>query len=596
MEDIPIRSNVISSSIQSFEQLLQAKLNQQQPCSRPSTANHHVLQPIQYNLLNELNDTTANNIDETSLCEFAELEAQLQAELNDDNSPQPTNGNLFSQIVSEYESTFNEGIGQYDEPQDITPNEVDVVPNLSTIIEEDHYEHNDVTINDLYDEHKHNDAPTSIDTTDAVIIPSNLVQKYFMSQNDGNSNTRKAHSRSNSQHNTASQPPPATPQSMDVPLQYNTDMIDQMKLLESEILKYKNEQNKLKQIQHEEQTELNYIRNECNAAKQRLHTERLQFDEYKTNELKRIKKLSVDIMSKQRKLTQQPERSERKQVDSMKLQINALTDELQSTNDKYKIKVTALKKSIDLLTNENMLLKQELNQLQKQQYIPSSSTTANTSHVLQPPKTAPHSNITPNKSMNTNNTTRRTSHSTVSSKNGWTTSPPKSIDKLTIHDSTSHNNTINNKLQHSTSHQSLHNNHNSTNTVSSAGKLIQSIEHSGGKHEKVYSDGTRIIEFPNGTNKHIYSSGEVLVEFINGDTKRIYSNGNILYYYSTVNTTHLTEKSGIQYYRFDNGQIEKHDMNNEKWIYYTDMTVKHILSDGQEEIRPIRSQSEIPQF
>ena len=52
-------------------------------------------------------------------------------------------------------------------------------------------------------------------------------------------------------------------------------------------------------------------------------------------------------------------------------------------------------------------------------------------------------------------------------------------------------------------------------------QLLNEVTHAGGKYERFYNDGSRVIAFRNGTLKRIFPNNYVVVNFPNGDTKQV---------------------------------------------------------------------------
>uniref|UniRef100_A0A8C0GZ10 Centromere protein J C-terminal domain-containing protein n=1 Tax=Chelonoidis abingdonii TaxID=106734 RepID=A0A8C0GZ10_CHEAB len=104
------------------------------------------------------------------------------------------------------------------------------------------------------------------------------------------------------------------------------------------------------------------------------------------------------------------------------------------------------------------------------------------------------------------------------------------------------------------------------------------------KVEEVLTDGRRIITFRNGTKKEISADKRMtVVTFFNGDVKKIMPDQRVIYYYADAETTHTTYPNGLEVLQFPNNQIEKHHPDGTKEIVFPDQTVKRFYDGGLEE-------------
>jgi hypothetical protein len=117
------------------------------------------------------------------------------------------------------------------------------------------------------------------------------------------------------------------------------------------------------------------------------------------------------------------------------------------------------------------------------------------------------------------------------------------------------------------------------------------VKHDDGRIEKYLVDGSIQTQFPNGTIKETNPAKDnTYVQFYNGDYKHVdHSNHIETYYYAQTNVTQIKYESGcdagLQIFKFPNGQIEKHHLDNTKEILFPDKTVKYIYTNGTEETR-----------
>ncbi|KAJ8407110.1 hypothetical protein AAFF_G00287860 [Aldrovandia affinis] len=110
------------------------------------------------------------------------------------------------------------------------------------------------------------------------------------------------------------------------------------------------------------------------------------------------------------------------------------------------------------------------------------------------------------------------------------------------------------------------------------------ITHPDGKVERVLRCGGRLIVFPNGTRKEVSSDGRsVKVTFFNGDVKQVMEDQRVIYYYAEAQTTHTTYPDGMEVLHFPNSQIEKHFPDGRKEITFPDRSVKNLGPNGEEE-------------
>jgi len=117
--------------------------------------------------------------------------------------------------------------------------------------------------------------------------------------------------------------------------------------------------------------------------------------------------------------------------------------------------------------------------------------------------------------------------------------------------------------------------------------VLRESAHPGGKLERFLSDGSRLILFKNATSKRIFSDGLCVVSFPNGDKKHTESDGRVLYFYAAADTLHTTYPDGTQLYEFrtgqQGGQVEQHQLDGKKIIWFADGTVKSVDAQGGEE-------------
>lgn len=109
----------------------------------------------------------------------------------------------------------------------------------------------------------------------------------------------------------------------------------------------------------------------------------------------------------------------------------------------------------------------------------------------------------------------------------------------------------------------------------------------GGKVERTYSDGTRVITFRNGTEKECAPGGVVTVWFNNGDVKQTWSlpgggPGALplaveSYLYADSHVVHSSYADGLQAYEFPTGQLELHRVDG--WV-------EVVFPDGTRALRP----------
>ncbi|XP_010290077.1 PREDICTED: centromere protein J-like [Phaethon lepturus] len=102
--------------------------------------------------------------------------------------------------------------------------------------------------------------------------------------------------------------------------------------------------------------------------------------------------------------------------------------------------------------------------------------------------------------------------------------------------------------------------------------------------EEVLTDGRQIITFPNGTKKEISADKRMTtISFFNGDVKKIMPDQRVIYYYADAQTTHIAYPDGLEVLQFPNNQIEKHYPDGTQEIVFPDHTVKCLYSDGFKE-------------
>lgn len=404
---------------------------------------------------------------------------------------------------------------------------------------------------------------------------------------------------------------------------------EKMKRLDTEIGHHYQETVKLKALRRQQQEELTHLRHENSAAKQRLAEQQMEFERYKEEQQRLLKKERRELDLQKRQLLKVPDRKERDTVDLLQEQIKQLKEEKSQRENKHRLTVDRMKKIMATLEADKNELSEQLRateaqrlQLWKDMEDRLDSRAVGATAAAGGSK---EQRISGQSRGGGNNSSKQV----VTTMEASSTNMP--IDASISHPAMTASSSS--KAKHSSSpgrsSRAGHAAHasdifvreediidevlegggsldarkpgvesrkggggrddRSTSSSQSSGSALSSVvvkelTHSGGRTETVFADGTRRIVFPNSTAKLILPDGSNRIDFPNGDKKETFPDGRVVYYYAAAETTHTAHKNGTQEYVFRiNGidqQSEIHFPDGRKEIVFADQTRKYLQPNG----------------
>ena len=418
----------------------------------------------------------------------------------------------------------------------------------------------------------------------------------------------------------------------------------QIKQLNTEIVKFKGERQKIFKLKNEYERLHSKLQDDISN----LELKKKEFEIYKENEMKKIQKdkknlaqeiKSLNNLKQQNQTLTLASKKDKEQIENLKNQISKIQNDYKLKENNNKMMIDKLKKEIEDLKREhnnhydighvninsglpsNQVRGRSTTQYQK---IPKSKTSNkfgqnNISHnKKEEEEDIKDSNDITEKSKHTkpyikNNTATPTTFSKQSNQKNiqkfksssiGPTSPQNSKPKPRPKISTNSSNT-NYNIKQITSPISqpkqspinfdfssnenydfvLPDKYANTNPKNNEAQytLIKSVTTNEGKQINLYTNNKREVIFPSGVRKEIYNDGYQIVYFTNGDLKQIFPDSKSVYYFNEAKTVQTTFPDGLQVFKFNNGQIEKHYPDGTKQISFPDGSLRYILNDGFEE-------------
>ena len=418
----------------------------------------------------------------------------------------------------------------------------------------------------------------------------------------------------------------------------------QIKQLNTEIVKFKGERQKIFKLKNEYERLHSKLQDDISN----LELKKKEFEIYKENEMKKIQKdkknlaqeiKSLNNLKQQNQTLTLASKKDKEQIENLKNQIAKIQNDYKLKENNNKIMIDKLKKEIEDLKREhnnhydighvnvnsglpsNQVRGRSTTQYQK---IPKSKTSNkfgqnNISHnKKEEEEDIKDSNDITEKSKHTkpyikNNTATPTTFSKQTNQKNiqkfksssiGPTSPQSSKPKPRPKISTNSSNT-NYNIKKITSPLSqpkqspinfdfssnenydfvLPDKYANTNPKNNEAQytLLKSVTTNEGKQINLYTNNKREVIFPSGVRKEIYNDGYQIVYFTNGDLKQIFPDSKSVYYFNEAKTVQTTFPDGLQVFKFNNGQIEKHYPDGTKQISFPDGSLRYILNDGFEE-------------
>ncbi|XP_036427397.1 centromere protein J isoform X2 [Colossoma macropomum] len=379
--------------------------------------------------------------------------------------------------------------------------------------------------------------------------------------------------------------------------------------LETEIERFKTENAVLSRLRQENEGIRENLRKERAEFQQKMADELAKWEEFKREENRKLQRDKKLFEKHAAAVRARPDKQERDEIQSLKLQLNTLQEDLRKREARWTSTHHRLRQQIDTLSAENTTLRDQVRMMEKLRL--TSWKNAEGVHEREKERGRP----AVSSSSTTAQTRTRSKSPSCSIKSSSTNNRMESPElqnppKAAVSSSSARSAACNSKLQTMQSHKepcpvadlfpisdgqivpegrSHDSNAESSSEVDSPGAEQSQMEqeeitHMDGKIEKVLPDGGRLIVFPNGTRKELSADGlSIKVTFFNGDIKHIMPDQRVIYYYAGAQTTHTTYPDGMEVLQFPNNQIEKHFPDGRKEITFPDQTVKNLYPDGREE-------------
>eukprot|EP00794_Sanderia_malayensis_P014387 gene14387-15884_t len=398
---------------------------------------------------------------------------------------------------------------------------------------------------------------------------SNLMKHLFPNLKEKTVPREIENEKKNEQRNVIENTRPPTFDSQ-LPGQNSSDVMKtKLSELESEISKFKQENNNLEKLKIEREKELSKLRTEVERFQKQRSDELERIEKFKDEEARKIKRERKLFEKYQKEARTIPNKKDRDEIEALKQQLEELQDEVKRRETRWNGSAARFRKRIEDLENENHQLKENLKIVEKerlQRWSEQKNNTPEDNGEVKRVEHNPRLDVVPEE--------HPPSPSCVSS----VYFRSNSISLLTLKTRKDSNSVAPPTQRLSVTPEK---------PVASQEKqdLINTqTRYSDGKVERILSNGSREITFPNGTIKTIDPTNQnVVVSFFNGDMKQILADERVVYYYAESKTTHTTCKDGLEMFEFSNGQVEKHYPNGRKEIIYPDKTVKCIFVNGAEE-------------
>ncbi|XP_061774231.1 centromere protein J isoform X2 [Nerophis ophidion] len=381
--------------------------------------------------------------------------------------------------------------------------------------------------------------------------------------------------------------------------------------LEIEMECFKKNNEVLARLRQEMEKTREKMRKESEAWEQQKAEQQADFERYKKDEVRRLQRERKVFDTHASALRAAPGRKEREEIQRLKEQLSGLQEEQRKKESRWSSAHARLRQQIDLLTQENLALKNQVCVLEKlrvsalkkkhvgaerstKDALPSSikgvtfASPLDSRRSISPPHCSTAA-ATRGSSKDNNHTAplnkrvKSSLRAAAESPSSSTSSPSSSSSSLSS--SSPSNKKYDPELSQSCSPQRDVTSSEEEEEEEEEEECAQDIvTHLDGKVEKVLASGDRVILFPNGTRKEISSDGvTVKVAFFNGDTKEVTADQRVMYYYADTQTTHITYPDGTEVLHFPNRQTERHFPDGRKEITFADQTVKNLFPDGSEE-------------
>ncbi|KAH9489862.1 hypothetical protein Btru_051772 [Bulinus truncatus] len=190
---------------------------------------------------------------------------------------------------------------------------------------------------------------------------------------------------------------------------------DKLKELEVEIEKFRSENANLEKLRREREEGLAKLKQEIYNFQKEKETELKRLEEFKTEEMKKLKKERMLFDSYQKKISSMPDKKDREEIETLRNQLQELQDELKRKENRWNSCTTRLKNQLAELELENGELKEEIRILEKKRVDDITNVVGpeTTTHSVVGPETTTHSVVGPETTTHSVVGHETTTHSVV---------------------------------------------------------------------------------------------------------------------------------------------------------------------------------------
>jgi len=135
---------------------------------------------------------------------------------------------------------------------------------------------------------------------------------------------------------------------------------DKLDALNSEIAKFKMENERVKKVRQKHEEMLQNLQKEIEQWNKQKEKERKELEDLKAEELKRIRQEKKEADKQHKSIQNQSNKKEREEIEALKQSLAKLQEELQAKDKKNKAMIDNLKKQVEDLTAQNSKLHEEL--------------------------------------------------------------------------------------------------------------------------------------------------------------------------------------------------------------------------------------------
>ena len=332
-----------------------------------------------------------------------------------------------------------------------------------------------------------------------------------------------------------SKPPEYTTQHQEPIKQNPTDEL-QLKIndLNTEIDKFKNENDKLKGIKIEYESQLKSFTGKIEEIEMQKEQEISKLICNKDSEIKALQKEKKEFEKKIKVDASVPNNKFKEEIEQLQKELNNVKEETKQKDIKAKASLDKIKKKNEELEAQNLAYKNEIRQLELLRLQQWNANKEITMKASQPKHEIFKSLKQGDIKVNTNVVTKQTKpHEDI-------------IQKVNFSEF---------ELELPSKYHNIPDD-----------KLIEEKEFENGKKARTYASGKKEFLFSNGVRKELFPDKYNIVYFANKDIKQCFPDGKMMYYFAEAKTTQTTMPSGLQIFKFQSNQIEKHYPDGKKEI------------------------------